>query len=77
MRTRTQIARLEITLHPSGKGGGPKLYYAGEIAATAFTRHLPGIKSRAEELKDVICMIRDAYSHATKAMHALIVLFPW
>jgi hypothetical protein len=71
------IAKLEVTFDPSGEGGGPKLYYAGEIAATAFTRHLPGIKAKAEEIKDVICMIRDAYSHATQAMHALIIVFLW
>jgi hypothetical protein len=71
------VSKLEIIFHPSGTGGGPKLHYAGEIAATAFTKSLPGIKPRAEAIEDAICMIRDAYSHATQAMHALIVLFLW
>jgi hypothetical protein len=70
-------SKLEIIFHPSGKGGGPKLYYAGEIAATAFTKTLPGLKPSAEEIADTIQMIREAYSHATQAMHALIVLFLW
>ena len=71
------IAKLEITFHPSGKGGGAKLHYAGEIAATAFTRSLPGSKPLAEEIKGVICTIREAYAQATGAMHALVVAFLW
>jgi hypothetical protein len=71
------MSKLEIIFHPYGKGGGPKLHYAGEIAAMAFTKSLPGIKPRAEEIEDAICMIRDAYSQAAQAMHALIVLFVW
>jgi hypothetical protein len=74
---RDAIAQIEITIHPSGKGGGAKLHYAGEIAATAFTKSLPGRKPRLEEIEDVICTIRDAYVHATQAMHALVVAFLW
>ena len=58
-------------------GAGPKLHYAGEIAATAFARSLPGIKSREEEISDAIRMIRDGYEHAVHSMHALIILFLW
>jgi hypothetical protein len=53
------------------------LHYAGEIAATAFVGHLPGIKPRQEEIEDAIRMIRDGYAHSTKAMHALVALFLW
>ena len=70
-------ANLEVTFHPSGKGGGAKLHYAGEIAATAFTKSLPGVKPRAEEIKDVIRAIRDGYAHATRAMHSLVIAFLW
>jgi len=70
-------AQLVITFDPSGRGGGPKLYYAGEIAVTAFTRDLPGIKSREEEIEHVIRTIRAGYSKATEAMHALIIVFLW
>lgn len=69
------IARLEVVFHPSGRGGGPKLHYAGELAATAFTKRLPGVKDRGEEIADVIRMIRDGYAQATRAMHALVVAF--
>ena len=69
--------KLEITFHPSGRGGGAKLYYAGELAATAFTRKLPGVKPREEEIADAIRMMRDGYAHATRSMHALIILFLW
>jgi hypothetical protein len=68
---------LEIVFHPSGGGGGPKLFYAGEIAATAFTKVLPGVKPRQEEIEDTIRMIRDGYAQATRSMHALILLFLW
>jgi len=71
------VGRLEVTFDVSRQGGGPKLHYAGEIAATAFTRNLPGVKSRAEEIQDAIRMMRDAYALATKSMHALIILFLW
>lgn len=70
-------AQIEITFDPSGKGAGVKLHYAGEIAATAFSRSLPGKKRRIEEFADVICTIRDAYAHATQAMHALVIAFLW
>jgi hypothetical protein len=38
---------------------------------------LPGVKERGEEIADAIRMIRDGYAHATKAMHALIIVFLW
>jgi hypothetical protein len=71
------IGKLEVIFDKSRRGGGPKLHYAGEIAATAFTKHLPGIKPRQEEIGDAIRMIRDGYDHLTKAMHALVILFLW
>jgi len=71
------IGKLEVVFDPSRRGGGTKLHYAGEIAATAFTKYLPGIKPRQEEIEDAICVIRDGYAHLTKAMHALVVLFLW
>ena len=40
-------------------------------------KNLPGIKPRKEEVEDAIQMIRDGYAHATKSMHALVVLFLW
>jgi hypothetical protein len=71
------IVKIEIAFHPSGRGGGPKLHYAGEIAATAFTKSLPGREPRADEIKEVICTIRDAYAHAARAMHAVVIAFLW
>jgi hypothetical protein len=71
------VGKLEVTFDKSRQGGGSKLHYAGEIAATAFTKHLPAIKPRQEEIGDTIRMIRDGYAHLTKAMHALVVLFLW
>ncbi len=66
--------KLEITFDPDGSGGGTKLYYAGELAATAFTQRLPGGK---DQNADAIRMVRDGYSHAARSMHALIILFLW
>lgn len=71
------VGKLEIKFDALGKGGGPKLFFAGELAATAFTRRLPGVKPRPEEIKDAIVMMRDGYAHATRSMHALIILFLW
>jgi len=71
------VQKLEVIFDKSRRGGGPKLHYAGEIAATAFARSLPGIKPRQQEIEDAIRMIRDGYAHLTKAMHALVVLFLW
>ena len=71
------IAKIEVTFHPSGKGGGVKLHYAGELAATAFTKSLPGIKPRSEEIEDAIRMIAEAYAYATGALHALAIAFLW
>jgi hypothetical protein len=71
------IGKLEIKFDALRKGGGPKLYFAGELAATAFTRRLPGVKPGAEQIKDAIIMMRDGYAHATRSMHALIILFLW
>jgi hypothetical protein len=70
-------AKIEITFHPFRDGGGAKLHFAGEIAATAFTKSLPGRKPRGEEIEDVIRTIRDAYAHATQTMHALVIAFLW
>jgi hypothetical protein len=71
------FGKLEVVFDKSRRGGGSKLHYAGEIAATAFTRSLPGIKPRQEEIEDAIQMVRDGYAHLTKAMHALVILFLW
>jgi hypothetical protein len=71
------IGKLEVTLDHAKRGGGPKLHYAGELAATAFVKILPGIKTRDEELKDTIQTIAAAYGEATRAMHALLLLFLW
>ena len=71
------IGKLEVIFDKSRQGGGPKLYYAGEIAATAFAGNLPGVKPRQEEIHDTIRMIGDGYAHLTKAMHVLVVLFLW
>ena len=54
------IGKLEIKYHNSGQGGGPKLYYAGEVAAVAFTRHLLGNKPRSEKLSDVMQTANEA-----------------
>ncbi len=69
------FAKIEITFHPSGNVGGTKLHYAGEIAAAAFTKSLPGNKPRAEEIQEVIRTIREGYAHAAHAMHALVIAF--
>ena len=69
--------KIEITFDPYGRGGGAKLYYAGELAATAFTRNLPGVKPRGAEIADAIKMMSEGYAHATRSMHALIILFLW
>lgn len=69
--------KLEITFDASGRGGGAKLYFAGEIAATAFVGTLPGVKTRDEEVPEAIKMVRDGYAYATRSMHALIILFLW
>jgi hypothetical protein len=71
------IGKLEITFDKLRRGGGPKLHYAGEIAAAAFTKTLPGIKSRQGDIEDAIKMMRDAYVHAANSMHALIIIFLW
>jgi hypothetical protein len=70
-------SKLEVTFDKTRRGGGAKLHYAGEIAATAFTRNLPRLKPRSEEVSDAIRMIRDGYAYATRSMHALIILFLW
>ena len=69
--------KLEITIDPLQRGGGAKLHYAGEIAATAFAMKLPGVRPREDEISEAIRMMRDGYAHATKSMHSLIVLFLW
>jgi hypothetical protein len=71
------VGKLEITFDTVRRGGGAKLHYAAEIAATAFVKSLPGIKPHQEEINDAIGMIRDGYAHATKSAHALIILFLW
>jgi hypothetical protein len=70
-------SRLEITFDRYGEGGGPKLHYAGDIAATAFTKSLPGLKARETEIQETIRTIRDSYHHATLSMHVLLILFLW
>jgi hypothetical protein len=71
------FSKLEVTFHKSRRGGGANLHYAGEIAATAFTRALPRLKPRGEEISDAIQMISASYAHTTASMHALILLFLW
>jgi hypothetical protein len=52
------VGRLEITFDHVRGGGGAKLHYAGELAATAFTKSLSKSKPREQEIADAIKMIR-------------------
>ncbi len=69
--------RIEMLFHPLRDGVEPKLHCAGEIAATAFVKTLPGVKPREEEIKDAIEMIISCHRQATGSMHALILAFLW
>jgi hypothetical protein len=71
------IGQLEISTRPFDEGGGPKLHFAGEVAALAFTKSLPAIKTRERESDDLISLITDGYAHATLAMYELVMLFLW
>jgi len=71
------VGRLEVIFDNARRGAGPKLHYAGEIAATAFAKSLPGIKPRQEEIDDAIQMISEGYAHAVRSAHALVILFLW
>ena len=45
------VGKLEVTFDKSRQGGGSKLHYVGEIAATAFAKHLPGMVSNLARKK--------------------------
>jgi hypothetical protein len=47
------------------------LHFSGELAATAFCRHLPG-KTNEEKITNAIQRVAESYQHATSLVQALL-----
>jgi hypothetical protein len=67
------VGKLEITV--SRDRVGYKLLFAGEIAATASLRHLPGAESEERARKLAVDLIKKGSTHATAAMYVLVENF--
>ena len=65
------IGRLEFRMDDQRHRTEPRLLFAGEIAATAMLRHLPG-GGPPVEIQRMIKNCAECYRHATSCVHAVI-----
>jgi len=66
---------IEVAFY-SAKGGGAKLTFASEIAATALLRHLSGRTSEGK-VRHLVRLCVVAYRHAVRAVDCITVLYLW
>lgn len=69
-------SKLEIVFDRSMRAE-PKYHYAKQIVAGAIVKSLSNDRPVEEEYKQAIRTIRDCYSSAAEAMHALVLAFLW
>jgi hypothetical protein len=70
------MGKVELSYDDTGRCD-PRLHFAGEIAASAFLRHLPG-GSVQEKLDGFIRdVLVEGYKHAAQAVQVLLVLYLW
>ena len=55
----------------------PQLRFAGEIAAAAFTKHLPGNTVEEQVGGFMQNVLVPGYRHATECVHVLVVFYLW
>jgi len=67
---------LEIALYHHG-GGGAKLKFASEIAATAMVRNVTTGRDVQEKVRHLIRMALLAYRHAVRAVDCVTVAYLW
>ena len=74
----TATGKIEL-IHHAQKPGRPefRLNFAGELAGSAFVRHLPGasIEEQVETFMQKILV--EGYRHASQAVHVLAALYLW
>jgi len=71
------VGKIEIKYDDQNCPRPPELHCAGEIAESAFPRHLPGTSVDEQVggfMKDVL---KPGYRHATQCVHVLVVLYLW
>lgn len=69
------IGAIEVALY-SQRGGGAKLGFASEIAATALIRNLKGRDSQTK-VRKLVRMAVVAYRHAVRAVDCITVVYLW
>ena len=62
---------LEICWKPLERRAGPKLRFAGEVAATAMARH-KGTLSSKQHFEQMITTALDGYKHCTNCVHLVV-----
>lgn len=66
------VSKIELISDASGRPNDPRLHFAGEIAAAALARHLPG-KDLQHEVEHLIQnVLIDAYTHATNVVQVFV-----
>jgi hypothetical protein len=75
VETLPELATGRIEMSRTVRGREPRLYFAGELVATAMLRHLPG-KNAGEKVKRFLeDHLIVAGRHATNCVHVLTVCY--
>jgi hypothetical protein len=69
------VGPLEVALYGHG-GGGAKLGFATELAATALLHNVPGSDAPAKARR-LIRVATGGYMHAIRAVDCLTVVYLW
>ena len=62
---------LELSRKPLAQTAGPKLGFAGELVATAMTRH-KGDKTSKQHFHHMITAAVEGYEHCTNCVHLVV-----
>lgn len=71
------VCKIEIKYDVQNSPRPPELHFAGEIAASAFLRHLPGTSVDEQVGGFMTDVLVQGYRHATECVHVLVVLYLW
>lgn len=71
------VSKVQLTYRGPNRRCDPRLHFAGDIAASAFLRHLPGATVHEQVERFLKGVLVEGYRHATNSVQVLLALILW
>jgi hypothetical protein len=72
-----KVGKIEFRYDVRNLPSDPRLHFAGEIAASAFLRHLPGVSVEQQVGGFIKNVLVEGYRHAANCVQIILVLHLW